>query len=771
MGRLYHNIAQQAFKFCLKYQRKTEFRKLCDKLRNHLDLIIKQQNPTANTINLNNPETQQMNLDTRLVQLDAAIHMELWQEAYKAVEDIHGLMSLSKKVFQPKMMANYYQKLALVFWKSGNFLFHAAAVFKHFQLTREMKKNISTEELAKMASRVLAACLCVPLPSQHPEFDRFIETDRYPAEKMARLAVLLALSQPPTRLTLLKDCVRFGVVGNANSELQDLYNWLEVEFSPLTLCKKVEDRLALISASTEEFSAIKQYCPPLRDMTLVRLLKQVSQVYQSISMTRLLSLTVFATKQHMERIIVECARNNDMQVRIDHRTSAVQFGTDLTECQRTELPEGPHIQAMPSEQVRAQLMSMMKVLSKSLATIYPERQKIETTELRTKITEAYHQSKVRDHQRLLQRHKMIEDRKEWLEKLNNAQQEAAIEKTRQDMERRKAEEARRLKDEQEEREKQRRENEVKAIQAKHQKDKIAQLANTEIGKKVLDKMEAEEIANMDADEIMAKQVEELEKEKKELQVRLKAQEKKVDHFERAKRLEELPLLKSQFEEFKDEARNDWEEQEKERIESEKENRTTDVANRDRLVRMKDEKEKYLDSLLKERKNIFEKKLTEFEELSTTEKKARLEKRREERIEERRRKWMEEREEEERLRREEIAMREEEERKERERIQKEKEQKEIDQRQAELDEIERKKRVKEKEMEERLERERKEVDNRRSDERDRGKDRDDNSWRAKGGQDDDRGERSGGAWKAGGGGGWRERAKNKEDEWGPGEGGR
>jgi translation initiation factor 3 subunit A len=92
---------------------------------------------------------------------------------YKAVEDIHGLMSLSKKVFQPKMMANYYQKLALVFWKSGNFLFHAAAVFKHFQLTREMKKNISGEELARMASRVLAACLCAPLPSQHPEFDRW----------------------------------------------------------------------------------------------------------------------------------------------------------------------------------------------------------------------------------------------------------------------------------------------------------------------------------------------------------------------------------------------------------------------------------------------------------------------------------------------------------------------------------------------------------------------------------------------------------------------
>merc|ERR1711892_739802 len=592
------------------------------------------------------------------------------------------------------MMANYYQKLALVFWKSGNFLFHAAAVFKHLQLTREMKKNISTEELAKMASRVLAACLCVPLPSQHPEFDRFIETDRSPAEKMARLAVLLALSQPPTRLTLLKDCVRFGVVVAAGKELQDLYNWLEVDFHPLNLCAKVDEKLKFIDES-DDFSPIKQYTEPLRDMTLVRLLKQVAQVYQSVSMKGVLSLTKFSTHHHMEKLIVECARNNDMQVRIDHRTGSVHFGTDLSEAQRTDLPEGPHIQSMPSEQVRTQLMSMMSVLDKSLATIHPDRNKVESAELRQRITEAYHQSKVRDHQRLLARHKIIEERKEWLEKYNNAQQEAAIESKRKEIERQKAEEAKRLQIEREEREKQRKENEIKDIQAKHTRDKIAQLANTEIGKKVLEGMQAEEIAKMDADEIMAKQVEELEKEKKELQVRLKAQEKKVDHFERAKRLEELPLLKSQFEEFKDEARTDWEEQEKERIESEKENRTTDVANRDRLVRMKDEKEKYLDSLLKERKNIFEKKLTEFEELSTTEKKARLEKRKEERIEERRRKWMEEREEEERLRREEIAMREEEERKERERIQKEKEQKEIDQRQAELDEIERKKRVKEK----------------------------------------------------------------------------
>ena len=50
------------------FQRKTEFRKLCDKLRNHLDLVLKQSTSPL-TINLNNADTQQMNLDTRLVQL------------------------------------------------------------------------------------------------------------------------------------------------------------------------------------------------------------------------------------------------------------------------------------------------------------------------------------------------------------------------------------------------------------------------------------------------------------------------------------------------------------------------------------------------------------------------------------------------------------------------------------------------------------------------------------------------------------------------------
>lgn len=59
----------------------------------------------------------------------------------------------------------------------------------------------------RMASRVLLATLAIPLPSAHPEFDRFIETDKSPSEKAQKLAVLLTLNQPPTRSSLLKDLV------------------------------------------------------------------------------------------------------------------------------------------------------------------------------------------------------------------------------------------------------------------------------------------------------------------------------------------------------------------------------------------------------------------------------------------------------------------------------------------------------------------------------------------------------------------------------------
>lgn len=357
----------------------------------------------------------------RLNQLDSAIQMELWQEAYKAIEDIHNLMNMGKKQPVAKTMANYYQKLAMVFYKAGNYLFHAAALLKLFQLTREMKKNITAEELQRMATHVLVATLAVPLPSAHPEFDRFIETDKSPLEKAQRLAVLLGLQTPPTRASLLKDMIRFNVVQLAGEQYRNLYQWLEIDFDPLNLCSRVKSITDVIVA--DEKHALLQYVQSLHDVTIVRLIREISQVYQSIEFVRILALAQFIDKFNLERILVDCVRHNDMQIRIDHQENCIHFGTELSESQREDRPDGPMLQTMPSEQIRSQLVNMSIVLHRAINTINPNRKMVDRDRIRSSIVESYHATKAKEHQRILQRQKMIEDLKESIERKNNEREE------------------------------------------------------------------------------------------------------------------------------------------------------------------------------------------------------------------------------------------------------------------------------------------------------------------------------------------------------------
>lgn len=106
---------------------------------------------------------------------------------------------------------------------------------------------------------------------------------------------------------------------------------------------------------------------------------------------------------------------------------------------------------MPSEQVRTQLMCMLEVLDKSLKTIHPDKIKVENNALRQKIVEAYHSSKARDHQRILSRHKMIEERKEYLEKLSIHREAEEARKAEQQLREQQKLEEERLRAEREER--------------------------------------------------------------------------------------------------------------------------------------------------------------------------------------------------------------------------------------------------------------------------------------------------------------------------------
>ncbi|XP_057319172.1 eukaryotic translation initiation factor 3 subunit A [Microplitis mediator] len=636
---LYHDIARMAFQFCLEYNRKTEFRKLCEKLRKHLEEICKLPQLVSN-VSMNKAETQQLNLETRLIQLDSAIQMELWQEAYKATEDIHGLMNLSKKLPVPKTMANYYQKLAMVFWKAGNYLYHAAALFKLLQLSREMKKNMSAEEQQRMANRVLLATLSIPLPSAHPEFDRFIETDKSPLEKAQKLAILLGLTQPPTRASLLRDIVRMNVVNLASPQLQDLYSWLEVDFHPLELCSRVQS--VITTLQVDESSALAQYVTALQDVTLVRLIHQISQVYQTIQFARLIELAKFTTDFHLERLLVDCVRYNDMQIRIDHGKRCIHFGVDLSEAQREDHPDGPVLQAMPSEQIRCQLVNIATVLHRAINIIFPNKRKQEREKIRASMVTLYHETKNKEHHRVLERQYIIEQRKEYIERVNTIREEEEMRRQEELHRQQMLAEQKRLEQEREERERKRQQSEIQQIKDRHLKEKMQQISQTSHGQKVLKKLDEDEIKKLDAEQIAAREAEELQKERREMQQKLKSQEKKVDYLERAKRIEEIPLLQKAVEEKQELAKQQWEQQEQELILAAIEERNQAVATRERMSRMKEDADAFLDKILAERKSVYLERLKEFEVKFNEERAKRLLERKIARKAERKAKWEQER---------------------------------------------------------------------------------------------------------------------------------
>ena len=156
------------------------------------------------------------------------------------------------------------------------------------------------------------ATLAIPLPSAHPEFDRFFETEKSAVEKMNKLAMLLSLPKPPTRASLIRDIIRFNVVSTAPPQLQQMFSLMETQFDPLNLCNRMSCHFDWIVEKND--NGLSQYIDALKEMTIYRLIKQVGQVYDTIDMDRLLELSVFVDFFQLERVLVDLVRHNDLQV-------------------------------------------------------------------------------------------------------------------------------------------------------------------------------------------------------------------------------------------------------------------------------------------------------------------------------------------------------------------------------------------------------------------------------------------------------------------------
>ncbi|CCG80597.1 Eukaryotic translation initiation factor 3 subunit A [Taphrina deformans PYCC 5710] len=544
-GRLelsYQKVAIQALDFCQKYARKTEFRRLCDLLRNHLQNAAKYQNQ-PHGINLNDADTLQRHLDTRFTQLNSAVTMELWQEAFRSVEDIHNLLTISKRPPKPAVMANYYEKLSKIFLVSGNYLFHAAAFNKYATLVRTQNKNATEAELERLGSIALLSALAIPVLKENRGRGVAQDLDDNKG-KNNRLAALLNMSSAPTRASLLKEALHKNA--RAKTVIRDIHAALETSFQPLSICSTVSPLMEQL-ASDEEST---QYVAPLQQVILARTFKQLSQVYETVSLDFVIGLCKFPepftlSEPEIEKFIMTGCKKGELTMRIDHSNNAITFESDMLEpISSVSANTGEiKVQATPSELVRSQLTRLAKCLYSTLTHVDPAFCE-EKRALKKAAIERAAANTEQEHQDILARTQIIERRKELVQglQLKKDQEEAT---KREILRQREAEaETKRIAEETRRRELERIKREQEKIKADESKKLIAELKAAG----GLGDIDDKELEGLDTTKLRAMQLEQLEKSSKDINERMRITAKKIDHLERAFRRAEMPLVQKDAEE-------------------------------------------------------------------------------------------------------------------------------------------------------------------------------------------------------------------------------
>ncbi|KAJ6629911.1 hypothetical protein B0H10DRAFT_1985801 [Mycena sp. CBHHK59/15] len=574
---IYQTIAQQAFKFCLKHQRKVEFRRLCETLRLHLSNVAKYSHQ-PHSINLSDPDTLQHHLDTRFAQLNTSVELELWQEAFRSVEDVHNLLTMAKKAPRPAMMANYYEKLTKIFLMSGNALYHAAA-WGRYNAVFSPSPAKSPDDLTRLAGQVLISALAVPVG--------LASAAEEPAKQ--RLTALLGLPKPPTRAGLLADALARDVLRRAPTSAQQLYHELEVAFDPLTLCASVAPLFATLRGAPD----YAPYVPLLQRALLSRLLSQLAQVYASVRVAFIMELVeplregctdgAFEPEQ-VESYIMGCARRGELSVRVDHADGSIAFVDDAFGDVLADAPpptsahEAP-VQPSGSELVRTRLGRVARCLHNSLAVLdapAPATPEAEQEKFKALAAQVHAERKA-----LALRRALVARRRELLSELSVRKEKEEAARRADASRREKEDEARRAKDEARRRELAR----IHKIQEDMKAQDAERYKAALVEKGILKPGDHQNIASLDTEGLIGMQVAQLEKEKKELNERLRIVAKRVDHIERAYRKEERPLLAQDYAAQQASDRETFRAVQTARAEAARATHAEDLATKARLARM------------------------------------------------------------------------------------------------------------------------------------------------------------------------------------------
>lgn len=196
-----------------------------------------------------------------------------------------------------------------------------------------------------------------------------------------------------------------------------MYNILEVEFHPLSICKKIEPVIAAI-AQDPEMSA---YVKPLHQVILTRLFQQLSQVYESLHLDFVMKLADFSppfemNRSDIEKFVMSACKKGELSIRLDHGSQLLTFESDVFLTSRAVSEVSIRLQSTPSDLVRTQLSRLSKSLHRTLTLVdsgFVHDEQVRRNQARHRALAGIE----KEHQETLARRAIIERRRELVELL------------------------------------------------------------------------------------------------------------------------------------------------------------------------------------------------------------------------------------------------------------------------------------------------------------------------------------------------------------------
>ena len=369
---MYEETTRHAFEFCRKYHRTEEFRSVSVGLRNHIGALLE---PTPERAarphwpSLASRDTVEMLLRIRFDQFNTAMELGNFTDAYNTLSgDMHRVFNAARVVPAPQNSANYYSGLAELFWISSNRLIHAKCLHAYFGVlmqtpaiiqslhqaeqhaeaaavaaNEEYKKPILTaedmhaptqDELRSAATSCVLAALCAPVvkedkysmynPTTLNDKNRHISRDLGFASFFTRDSLLAALTKEALPL--------------AADFAHKLYDLLQGEGSSDSVCADVDAVCQWILApENAQPESVRRYVPYYRKLAMLRLLQHCAKTAQPITFDDLMGKTGSTNWFDVQATVLEFARNGLVKVAIDPLERVLTFPRPANEA-AGELP-------------------------------------------------------------------------------------------------------------------------------------------------------------------------------------------------------------------------------------------------------------------------------------------------------------------------------------------------------------------------------------------------------------------------------------------------